>query len=411
MNTKSMLFLSAVAVASAASADVMDRPQGIKIGERMTLRPYVALSYTYDSNVDSTKHSKAGSQWLVRPGASFDYVDENWSLVGSAYYEYHAYEHYSHQLNQSSFGETLNFNWANARADEKGWRVKFSETFRQIAQDDDMSNSGGRGIGRDRKEFKADGIIERRLNAYWRAAAIGDYYLLDYDNDVEKYANLYGWKRAVAGGEIGYAPTKWTDLILQANYQWYWQDNGGTYYNRSIRSNSKGWSVLAGLGSHATEKITYRVLGGWSHFEYAEGVKDCDGFTYQVSANWKVDHTLSLMLLGSSYYQPSEHEYGSAIKVNSLSIGIAKSFVRGKVNGTLDLAYRNEHHVYTMYGDNDYDQNIYTARIGVNYVLNRFFSLFGRVEYQTCDTSGESIGGHYYDYDRFRGTVGVRMTY
>ena len=140
-------------------------------------------------------------------------------------------------------------------------------------------------------------------------------------------------------------------------------------------------------------------------------MKDCDGFTYQVSANWKVDHTLSLMLLGSSYYQPSEHEYGSAIKVNSVSFGLAKSFVRGKVNGTLDLAYRNEHHVYTMFGDNDYDQNIYTARLGVNYVLNRFFSLFGRVEYQTCDTSGESIGGHYYDYDRFRGTVGVRMTY
>jgi hypothetical protein len=32
-------------------AETMDRPGGFKIGQRMTLRPYVGLSYTLDSNV------------------------------------------------------------------------------------------------------------------------------------------------------------------------------------------------------------------------------------------------------------------------------------------------------------------------------------------------------------------------
>ncbi len=148
MKTK-LIASAAFALATCASlADVMDRPQGIKIGQRMTLRPYVSLSYTYDSNVDSTKHSKAGSQWCVNPGVSLEYLADNWKVVGSVYYQYHAYNRYVNQLNSSSYGETLQFDWTNSKADEAGWRAMFSETFQQVAQNDDMSNHGGRGIGR-----------------------------------------------------------------------------------------------------------------------------------------------------------------------------------------------------------------------------------------------------------------------
>ncbi len=414
MKLKTLILCSALAAMLTASADVMDRPQGFKIGERMTLRPYVALHYTYDSNIDSSKHAESGSQWVVNPGLDFEYRDDNWSLVGSAYYQYHAYNKYTSQLNESSYGESLAFNWTNSENGGKGWNLMFTERFRQIAQDDDMSNSGGRGVGRDRKEFTADGVVQRRLNAYWHAAAIGSYYLLDYDNDVNKYATLYGWKRAVAGGEFGYAPTKWTDFILHATYQWYWQDNNydpsGTAARR-ISGDSSGYSIMGGIGSHATEKITYRALGGWSLFKYAEGEEDCNGFTYQLSANWKYSNTLNFMLLGSSYYQPSEQYYGTANKVNTISVGLGKTLVRGKLNATVDLAFRNESVEYVVDDNYDYDENFWTARLGLNYTLNRFLSLYGRVEYQMQDASGDGTSGHYQDYDRFRGTIGVRLTY
>ncbi len=414
MNAKSLLVFSVLAATLTASAEMMDRPRGFKIGDRMTLRPYVSLSYTYDSNIDSSKHSQAGSQWIVNPGADLEYRADNWSLVGSAYYQYHAYNRYTSQLNESSYGESLRFNWTDAAAGERGWNLMFTERFRQIAQDDDMTESGGRGMGRDRKEFTADGSIQRRLNAYWHAAAIGSYYLLDYDNNVGKYAPLYGWKRAVAGGEFGYAPTKWTDFLVHASYQWYWQDNDQNLAGASsgrVRSDSRGWSVMTGLGSHATEKITYRLLGGWSKFEYGDGVGESDGFTYQASANWKFSNTLNFMLLGSSYYQPSEQFYGTATKVNTVSVGLGKSFVRGKLNATADLAFRNESIEYSVYGGANYDENIWTARVGLNYTLNRFFSVFGRVEYQTQEANWADTKGHYNDYDRWRGTVGVRLTY
>ena len=60
MNTKFSALAAALTASASvltASADMVDRPTGFKIGERMTLRPYVSLSYTYDSNVDSAKHA------------------------------------------------------------------------------------------------------------------------------------------------------------------------------------------------------------------------------------------------------------------------------------------------------------------------------------------------------------------
>ena len=45
------LLLAGAFSCQSAFAEVLDRPTGIKIGERMTLRPYVSLSLTYDSNV------------------------------------------------------------------------------------------------------------------------------------------------------------------------------------------------------------------------------------------------------------------------------------------------------------------------------------------------------------------------
>ena len=397
-------------LAQTVSADVVDRPTGFRVGERMTLRPYVSLSYTYDSNVDSSKHSRDGSTWVVNPGLGVEYKGENWELAGRAWYMYHAYDRYSHQLNESSYGENLTFRWADSLPNEKGWSLLLSENFTQIAQDDDMSEHNGRGIGRDRKTFQTAIALERRINERWHAAAEGSYYLLDYENNMKSYAPLYGWKRAVVGGEVGYAASKWTDILLASNYSWYWQDNVPS--NVRYSDESRGWSVMGGIGTRATEKIEYRILTGWSRFEYAEGdADDVDGWTYQVSAKWKISDTWNTMLLAASYYQPSEREACSAIRVDSISWGLAHSMVRGKLTATLDFNYRRETHEYTSESAYDYDDDIITARIGLNYTLNRFLQIYGRLEYQTDMCDGGNVRGHNYDYDRFRGTVGMRLTY
>ena len=73
---------AAVCIAAlSASAELIDRSPGIRIGQRMTLRPYVSMSYTYDSNIDSDRTDRGGSTWIVSPSLDLDYSAENWNAV------------------------------------------------------------------------------------------------------------------------------------------------------------------------------------------------------------------------------------------------------------------------------------------------------------------------------------------
>ena len=279
-----------------------------------------------------------------------------------------------------------------------------------------MSNYGGRGVGRDRRHFQIGGTFQRRFSERWHASVDATYYLIDYLNDSTKYAGLYGWKRWSVGGMAGFVASQWTDFLIGANYQGYTQDNdrdlsrgseGTLKRGNHIASNSKGWTVHAGIGTHATERISYRIMGGYSGFEYAEGVSKSSGFTYQATGNWKISDTWTSMLMASSYYQPSEREYGSAIRADMVSWGIAHTMVRGKLNATLDFNYRHETHEYTEYYASDYDCDILTVRLGLNYTLNRFLTAFTTAEYQ--DYMSHDRGE--YDYDRWRLSVGLRLTY
>ena len=168
---------------------------------------------------------------------------------------------------------------------------------------------------------------------------------------------------------------------------------------------------MGGVATRATERIEYRVLGGWSRFDYADGADNINGWTYQLSGKWQIDNTLNLMVLGSSYYQPSEQYYGSSMKVYNLSLGVKKSLARRKLSVGFDIAYRKQECEYSEYKSNGYDEDIITTRLSLVYNINRIVSLYGTLEYQTCMTSRGAPDDHSYDYDRFRGTVGVRLTY
>ena len=416
---KKLIIVAALVSALAAQAEVMDRPTGFKIGQRMTVRPYVSMSYTYDSNVNSRERAKSGSSWVINPGFSADYKAENWSLEGGAFYQYHAYSNNSNNLNQDSYGQNLAYNWANSKTGERGWSLTLRESYQKISQDDDMSNHGGRGAGRDRTQFQFAAAVQRRITERWHADVEGTYYYLDYDNNSNKYAPMYGWRRWTAGGQMGYAASKWTDFLLAANYQGYKQDNdvyrgGETMVSpRSGRytSSSKGYTLQAGVGTHATERISYRLTGGWSRFEYAGGAKTLNGFTYQGASSWQMTDRWTMMLLASSYYQPSEQEYGSAVRVDSVAWGVGHAMVRGKLNATFDVNFRHENREYSEYRSSEYDQDILTTRLGMNYTINRFISAFTSLEYQIDWVGGNSYGKNSYDYDRWRLTVGMRLTY
>ena len=385
-----------------------DKPQGFRFfNQHLTIKPYVAISYTYDSNVDTSHKSSGDSIFCVQPGADFEWKGERWALVGSIWYRRNAYCKYSNEMGENSYGESLAYKWTTSKQDERGWSLILSEKYRYTDQADALGSGDGRGIWRDREAFDVSGAIQRRFTERLHAELIGQYNWLDYKNDTGKYAPLYGWSEWAVGAQAGYAASKWTDILVAGGYSHYLQKKGHGYHDYS--NESEVWTVQAGLGTHATEKITYRVLMGMSWLDYGGHSNADRGWTYSLDANWRITRQLQLSALGKSYYQPSERTRGQAIKVYSLSGGLSYLTLGDKLTLTANVAWRYEDTCYSdrylAYG-NDFDEDILSFRLGADYIINRWMSVFASLtwEEEWCDRRA-------YDYDRFRGTIGMRFHY
>ena len=409
--------VSALLLCPAALASSFDRPVGIRIGQRMTLKPYVSAAATFDSNVESGRHGKSDVCWTVNPGLSLDYLAESWQVLADAYYQYNTYckSHNSSDYNFHGYGENLFFKWSNSLPGEKGWGLMLTEGFRRINPTENMTSDNGYSYATDRSELRVAAGLQRRFGHGLHADINAAYYWLDFDEwRNENHAGLYGWSRWTAGGEVGWAPTEMLDILVSAGYQGYQQENNHSQaYDRSLSGRSDGWSIQGGIGSMATERITYRLLGGLSRFEYGgSNGKSMNGFTYSATGHWKISETWNTMLLATSYFQPTEREYGSAQRVDALSWGLGKTMVRGKLTSNFDVSYRRETEEYSHEGQYDYDLDVLTFRLGLNYVLNRYLTVYGNVEYRQSFTDSNDRGVRdAYEYERFRGTIGLRLTY
>lgn len=386
------------------------RPEGFHfLNGRLTVKPYVALSYTYDSNIDTTRHSDNDSIFCINPGADFTWTGDRWKLTGGVWYRYNAYCEYTDTLAESSYGENLNYEWNNIReTDKKGWRLMATERYAYISQNDDINDRNGRGIWRDRERLDVTGALERQFSERLHGLIYGQYNWLDYKNDTGRYAPLYGWSQRAVGLEAGWAFGAYSDLLIAGGYNDYTQHKGRGYYNYS--TDSHVWSVQGGVGSRATKKITYRALMGASQISYGGHNNADSGWTYELSANWRLDRQWQISVLGNSYYQPSERSLGQAIKVYALSGGVSYLTPGDQLKLNANISYRLEDTVWNdryLAAGNDYDETILSIRLGADYTINRWMSVYANFTWEEnwCDDYGR------YDYDRFRFTVGMRFHY
>ncbi len=420
MNRLKIALAAFAATGSVAFAEMMDRPVGIKIGERMTLKPYLSISGSYDSNVNGGKDGGEDVAWVVNPGLTLDYRSEQWTATANVFYQYNAYSKSRSASERSyhAYGEDLTLRWMNSLPGERGWTLMLSEKYQVMNELESFVDGIDHDYSRDRQELKFAGVLERRITDRFHGNVNANCYWLDYknNNNQKKSYGLYGWNRWGVGAELGYAFSPWTDLIIAGSYQDYEQENRDNNYYDSHREygqsqGSSGYTAQVGFGSYATDRISYRALGGWSTYEYDEGGSSSEGFTYTLSMNWNISDTWKTMLMATSYYQPSEREFGSSQRTDSLSWGIAHAMVQGKLHATADIAYRREGREHTAVSSYDYDLDIYTGRLGLTYILNRYLQVYGTVEYRQSITEGDSARGSNYDYDRFRATMGLRFTY
>ena len=420
MKSKSMIIVALSAMASVALAQQgvttpqkESRPTGFRFfNNHLTIKPYVSLSYMYDSNVDTTHHASDDSIFAVNPGANFEWRGEKWMLSGSLWYRYRYFCEYNRQMGENSYGENLAYTYSSSKKNEKGWTLMLSERYGFYNQSDDLGSRDGRGIWRDREVIDVAGVVERRFTERWHMDVQGQYNWLDYKNDTGRYLPLFGWSQYGAGVQAGYAASKWTDLLVAAGYSRYTQkvNSSGWVLSRPYSNNSDVYSIQAGLGSHMTELITYRALMGASWFDFGNAETDC-GWTYTLSANWRIHRQVQLSLLGSSFYQPSERYAGQAIKVYTLGGGVSYLTLGDRLNLTANISWRYEENIYSDASythRQNYDETWLSARLGADYLVNRWMSVFAAIswEQEWCSNDNDN-----YNYDRFRGTLGVRFHY
>ena len=417
------VFACAALLCASASAELMDRPSGFKIGQRMTLKPYVALSATYDSNAEARNDGHENVYWTVSPGLGLDYQAENWMLTVNLQYQYNAYARKRLYGAQDYHGlnENVAYKWSNSKSGERGWSLMLAQSYQKTLEDN-VAYSGLE-YGTDRQTFNLSGSLQRRFGLGLHADLIAGYYWLEYDNEDGAPNALYGWDRGLVGAELGWAPSKWFDIIFAGSYQYYTQDNTTSmYYGNYLNtpsSESEGLTAQGGFESNASDHIKYRLLAGWSRFNYGKhsGGGSADGFVYTASANWAISETWNTTFLATSYYQPTERDYGSSQRVDGLSWGIAHSMVRDKLTATFDIAYRHEtpeytwHSSYGAVASSDYSLDNVTYRLGLNYILNRYLSLYSSLSYRRSVGRGASRNAESYTYERFTGMVGLKFTY
>lgn len=368
--------------------------QGMKFNN-LTVSPYVNLEYTYDSNVDLDTREYDDTFLTVSPGVDLTYTGNDWGLVGNAWYGYDQYDEYD-ALDGARYGESLKVYSESA----KGLRLVLGQSYIKSRENDSIID-GGRGLWRDRDVFELTGALSYQLSERTGVTLSGLYSDLNYNNDGNTYSSLYGWQEWNVGLEVARKLTEKSNLLLSGSYQTYESD--GT---KGMESSSTGYTLMGGFGSRATERISYRALTGVSWFDYAEG-DQLTGWTYSLDANWLINKKLALTVAGSSFFQPSEQEANQAMQVYTLSTGLTYRPMR-KLSTRLDLAYRRDENEYATLGTKGESivEDIVSARLRADYQLMRYVSLYSSVEY-TDQMSNDSD----YEYDRYRGTLGLSFRY
>lgn len=73
--------LAASAVFAQSSAN---RPTGFLFFDRhLTIKPYVSLSFTYDSNIDGDRSNNGDCIFSVNPAVDFVWHGAKWNLLGT----------------------------------------------------------------------------------------------------------------------------------------------------------------------------------------------------------------------------------------------------------------------------------------------------------------------------------------
>lgn len=412
------LVMNLAAVPARSSAGPSDGKGGFWLG-RMNLSPTLDLGIFYDSNPDEVNESRKRAMeaaedvegdrfdsavgYNIQPGIILNMPGNRWSVSGRAYYIYEK-DDSDYTRSPKDWMETLSIQGKT----DGGFDWRLDETVQQLkyAEYDEFSQE-------DRFAVRFGGALAKQLTDKSKLGIGAAYSTVEYD-DEDAYDNEY----LDFSMNFSHQLTEKTEALAVAGY--------GINSSEEEDSDAHEYNLSAGLGSRATEKLSYRALIGvtlYEDFEYenAEGVKeDAEteySLSYDLGVSWRPTERISVNLTGGTSYEAAEDVRSNALLASTLVGSVDyRLFRRWLLSG--GVAYRHEDYmrnvdrggedVFTGVdsgGESRTDQQINTYASLV-FGVNRYASLFAHGLYSVTDSTIED-----FEFDRYRISAGVALQY
>ncbi len=444
---KSKLFYATILATFTVTSLQMARgaeETGIWLG-RVNISPTLSASVFYDNNPDEVnkarkrvmeetiderynkrRYEDSTVGFNIRPGLLINVPGNSWSLSGGVHYLYERDDSdYSRKPKDWSENLTL-----RGKTDgETSWSIGQSlsklsyQEYDEFSQDDRLAIGVHGGLGKQwtDKTRTTLGLTFRRV---------------DYDDDLLYDTDAY---RINLSFDHRLTDKSYGILSLAAGFNRADYSSVPELEGRARRSNGKSdfsqYSLQAGVGSRATDKITYRALIGMAMLvpDYKEERLDDNttsgksyndneyDLSYDLSANWQATDRITVSVAGRSLYESSEDVRNSAVQTYTLSCNASYRLLRRwRLGG--GVSYRREEYIRKVASSSDpesrygymgtevngrkRDDDQVNLHANVTFGLNRYASLFANGLYSMTSSSIEA-----FEFDRYRLSAGIALQY
>ncbi len=377
----------------------VDEGRGVWVGP-MNLSPYLNASWFYDSNVDFVREGeedlieteKNSEGYNVQPGLSLHLPGNGWALTGDGWYQMERYDA-DFAENRDDWSESLSLSAETPR----DLSLRLTEMVQFVSHEDvDMDRWN------DRLEARVSGDVAKSLGERTRVGLGGSYSDLIYDDE-----DLYDWSSVGASATVSRDITERLDLTFSGGLT--------SQSSEDQDGNAESWTANAGFASRATEKVAFNAAAGVTSYTGFEDDESRVGLSYDLGAKWQTTERLTLSMSGTSQFQPAEDVEDNSALVSTVGVG---ANYRPLDRWTLftQASYRREDYSNPVRNENMMllddpagetrrdDQISGAARLV--FAVTRDVSVFGGLVY-SYSTSTISD----FDYDRWRGSLGVALRY
>lgn len=357
-----------------------DDTPGIKFNDgKVVLTPVVNVGAFWESNThNEIDDEDSGAGWRVQPALQLDVKGNNATLAARGFYTLERGFDGDDGMDSDSYGEDVRLTF--------GLGQKVNIELRQFytrSENDQFYGNNGLGVAMidttKQENLSISGALSYQFSERF-SATLG----LGYNKT--RYLDIDGVDTDSMSAQLMLARkiSEKTDLLGAAVM--------GISDGESARS-SETYSLMAGIGSRATENITYRALVGVSFFAFDGGTGNDDTLcrpSYSLSGAWKLSEVLALSALADSRYMNSYRGSGyqatTALWVNSFSLALNIQATKA-LSFRLDASYKNEDGESDVAGVRDYTHSYTALAARAFFRFNQYTSLYAGVSHNIDDYS------------------------